>query len=100
VGGFVIGNGSLEAWIEILAASKGRKFVAQASFNWPDEMPSSAMGWASTGLSMGLFKMSMAIRPKMRQVDTKFIFGTDLMANEVSCVISKDYLLAALAEGN
>jgi hypothetical protein len=49
---------------------------------------------------MGLFKMSMAIRPKMRQVDTKFIFGTDLMANEVSCVISEDYLLAALAEGN
>lgn len=94
-----MGKGSLKACIEILAASKGRKFVPQASVNWPDEMPSSAMGWASTGLSMVLFKMSMAIKSKVRQFDTKFTFGTDLMANEVSRAIYEDYLPAALAEG-
>lgn len=98
-GAFAIGNGSLKACIEILAASKGRKFVAQASVNLPDQMPSSTIGWVSTGLSIGLSIMSMSLKSKVKRVDTKFIFGSDLMANEVSRAIYEDYLPAALAEG-
>jgi NADPH:quinone reductase-like Zn-dependent oxidoreductase len=37
-GAFAIDTGSLKACIEILAAPKGRKFVAQASIDLPGEM--------------------------------------------------------------
>ena len=53
-GAIAIGNDSLAACIDIVAASNGSKFVAQASVNQPDEMPSSTVGWVSTGLSVGL----------------------------------------------
>jgi NADPH:quinone reductase-like Zn-dependent oxidoreductase len=98
-GAISIGNGSLKPCIEILAASKGRKFVAQASVDIPAEMPSSTMGWVSTGLSMGWSNMSVAVKSRVKRVDTKFIFGSDLMANEVSRAIYEDYLPAALAQG-
>lgn len=98
-GAFAIGNGSIKACIEIIAASRGKKFVAQASVNLPDEMPSSTLGWVSTGMSIGMSNMSMLVKSKVNRVDTKFIFGSDLMANEVSRAIYEDYLPAALAEG-
>jgi NADPH:quinone reductase-like Zn-dependent oxidoreductase len=98
-GAFAIGNGSLKACIEIVAASKGRKFVAQASINLPDEIPSSAMGWMSAGLSIGMSSMSLTVKSKLKRVDSKFIFGSDLMANEVGRVIYEDFLPGALAEG-
>jgi hypothetical protein len=43
--------------------------------------------------------MSMLFKSKMKRVETKFIFGSDLMANEVSRAIYEDYLPAALAKG-
>lgn len=98
-GAIAIGKGSLKACIKILAASKGRKFVAQATVDFPEEMPSSTIGWVSAGMSVTWFSVSMALKSKVQRVGTKFIFGSDLMANEVSRAIYEDYLPAALAEG-
>jgi hypothetical protein len=50
-------------------------------------------------LSIGWFNISMWFKSKVKSVDTKFIFGSELMANEVSRVIHEDYLPTALAEG-
>ena len=97
-GAFAIGNGSLKTCIEILAASRGSKFIAQISVELPDRMPSSTMGWISTGMSMGWFSMSMFFKSKVKGVNVKFVSGGDL-ANEVSHAIYEDYMPTALAEG-
>ncbi len=41
----------------------------------------------------------MAVKSKVKRVDTKSIFGSSLVANEVSRAIYEDYLPAALAQG-
>lgn len=98
-GAISIGNGSLKPCIEILGASRGKKFVAQATVDMPDEMPTSTMGWVATGLNMVFSNASMSVKSRVNRVGTKFIFGTELMANEVSRAIYEDYLPAALAKG-
>jgi NADPH:quinone reductase-like Zn-dependent oxidoreductase len=98
-GAVAIGGGSAEACIDIIAASKGRKFVAQASVSLPEKMPSSMMEVISAVLSIVWFNVSIWFKSKAKRVGIKFIFGSDLMVNEVSRVIYEDYLPAALAEG-
>lgn len=98
-GAIAIGNGSLKPCIEIIAASKGKKFVARASHDAPTELPTSTLGWVSTGIGMGMTNLSMAVKSRVNSVDTKFIFGTDLHANDVGRAIYEDYLPAALAQG-
>ena len=98
-GAVAIGNGSVEACIDILAASKGKKFVAQASGPLPDEMPSGTLGMVSVGLTFIAFGASVWVKTKLKRVEAKFIFGSDLMANEVGRVIYEDFLPAALASG-
>jgi hypothetical protein len=56
------------------------------------------MGFVSFILSFLWFSVSVWFKSKVKRVGTKFIFGSDLMANEVSRVIYEDYLPAALAE--
>ncbi|CAO1604843.1 MAG: hypothetical protein LQ349_000481 [Xanthoria aureola] len=99
-GAIAIGNGSMEACIGITAASKGRKFVAQASVPWPEKMPTTTVGLLGVILTFVVSNISVWFRAKIRRVDTKFIFGSDLMANEVSRVIYEDFLPAALANGS
>lgn len=89
----------MEACIDIIAASKGTKFVSQASVPMPENIPSSTMGLVSAMLSILWFNISIWFKSRVKRVGTKFIFGSDLMVNEVSSVIYKDYLPAALAEG-
>ncbi|KAL8759481.1 MAG: hypothetical protein Q9184_003606 [Pyrenodesmia sp. 2 TL-2023] len=99
-GAVAIGNGSIEACIDIAAASKGRKFVAQASVPWPEKMPTTTMGIIGVLCSFVLSNISVWFKAKTKRVDTKFVFGSDLMANEVSRVIYEDFLPAALADGS
>ncbi|KAL8692800.1 MAG: hypothetical protein Q9218_002241 [Villophora microphyllina] len=99
VGAVAVGNGSIEKCIDIVAAAKGRKFVAQASVPWPETMPSSTMGTVALMFSFVWSNISVWLRSKLKRVETKFIFGSDLMVNEVSNVIYEDYLPAALADG-
>ncbi|KAL8698012.1 MAG: hypothetical protein Q9201_006803 [Fulgogasparrea decipioides] len=99
-GAIAIGNGSMEACIDIVAASKGRKFVAQASVPWPEQIPTTTMGTIGVIFSFVMSNISVWFKSKIKRVDTKFIFSSDLMANEVSRVIYKDFLPAALADGS
>lgn len=99
-GALAIGHGSVEACLSIVAASKGRKFVSQASapidiYNFP----SSVFGLIKTVVEMIWKSVTIAIRARTQGVGVKFIFGTDLMANEVGDAIYKDFLPAALAGG-
>jgi hypothetical protein len=64
----------------------------------PDEIPSGTIGWIFAGLSIGWSNLSMFFKSKVNRVGTKFIFGSDLMANEVSRAIYEGFLPAALAE--
>ena len=98
-GAIAIGNGSLKPCMDIIAASKGRKFVAQASVDLSGDLPSSIIGWIATGLSMAWFNVSIWFKSKIKGVDSKFIFGTDLVTNEVGRAIYENFLPAALAEG-
>ena len=99
-GAVAIGDGSVEACIQIVAAcTQGRKFVAQTSVPFPPTMPSGMLGMV--GLMFGLlwFNLSVWLKSKRKGVETKFVFGTDLMANEVGELIYKDFLPDALAKG-
>ncbi len=98
-GAMSIGTGSLVACIEVLGACKGRKFIAQASVDLPEEMPSSTLGWVSVGMGMTLSGITTSIKSMSNGVSKKFIFGSDLMANEVGKAIYEDFLPAALAQG-
>ncbi|KAK5107337.1 hypothetical protein LTR62_001353 [Meristemomyces frigidus] len=98
-GAFAVGNGSIKACIEILAASRGSKLIAQISVELPDRMPTSTLGWMLTGISMGWFSMSVSLKSKVKGVDIRFVSGGDIVATELSHAIYEDYMPAALAEG-
>lgn len=98
-GAIAIGDRSVETCIDIIAASKGKQFVAQASVPWPETIPSSTIGIIPVMFSIVSFNVSVFFKSKIKGVGTKFIFGSELMANELGRVIYEDYLPAALAEG-
>ena len=99
-GAIAIGDGSMEACIDIVAAAKGgKKFVAQTSVPLPSTMPSGILGMASIMFGLLWFNLSIWLKSKRKGVTTKFVFGSDLMANEVGEIIYKDFLPEALANG-
>ncbi|KAF2084024.1 zinc-binding oxidoreductase CipB [Saccharata proteae CBS 121410] len=97
-GAVAIGNGSTEACIQILSKAKGNKFVAQASFPWPEKMPTSPIGLIGLILSTLWWNLSIFFKGRTKRVQAKFIFGTTLMSNEVSRVIYEDFLPSALEQ--
>jgi NADPH:quinone reductase-like Zn-dependent oxidoreductase len=97
-GAIAIGNGSIEPCIDIIGASKGRKFIATASVTMPGGVPSNFLELLSTGGCMAWGGATNLLKCKLKHVDTKFIFGSDLMVNEVSHLIYEDFLPTALAE--
>lgn len=103
-GAISIGNGSTEACAEILAASKGNRFIAQASMTLPGPgltgtFPSSTLGWVSTGMYMVWSGAKNGLKDRTNGINKKFIFGTSLFFNEVGKKIYEDFLPAALAGG-
>ena len=100
VGAVAVGNSSTEACMEILAKSKGSKFVAQASFPWPEKTPSTTLGLVGAMLSLVWWNLSVLFKSKLKGVKAKFIFGSTLAQNEVSQAIYDDFLPQALAQGS
>lgn len=99
-GAVAIGDGSVEACIEIIAACKqGRKFVVQTSVPFPPTMPEGLLGMVGMLFGFLWFNFSVWTKSKRKGVATKFVFGSDLMANEVGELIYKDFLPGALANG-
>ena len=99
-GAIAIGDGSVEACIDIVAACRlGRKFVSQTSVPFPPTMPSSTLGMVGMMFGFLSFNLSVWLKAKRKGVQTKFVFGSDLMANEVGNLIYEDFLPDALAQG-
>jgi NADPH:quinone reductase-like Zn-dependent oxidoreductase len=103
VGALAIGAGSAAACIDIVGACNGNRFVALAtpptSFdNVPAGrgrlrhlLPAVARMLAGT--------MTQALKARRRGVRTRFIWDSDLIANEVGPMIFEAFLPAALVEG-
>jgi hypothetical protein len=95
-GAYAIGVGSLNACIDIVSKTKGKKFVAQVSHDVPLKdfptnllslmwtMGSSFVGWKLKGLTKG--------------VPYKFVWATEVMANKLGSEIYEKFLPTALAE--
>jgi len=100
VGAIAIGDGSLEACIPIIGASKGRKFIAQASVPQAKNLPPKGFELVRFIATFLWFNVSTSIRCKLSGVTAKFINGTDLVGNEVGAVIYEHFLPEVLASGN
>ena len=101
-GALAIGTGSAEACSDIVHACSGTKFVSTAST--PVSFESLPLRPGRGTLLPLLLRLvssnvSLQVRFRVRNIRTKFIFGTTLMDNEVSRVIYEDFLPGALAEG-
>jgi NADPH:quinone reductase-like Zn-dependent oxidoreductase len=98
-GAFAIGVGSLGSCIDVLGSCEGKRFVAQASADLPPSgFPSSLPKMIPFGIHMGTSMAGLWIKSKQKGVSSKFIWGSDLMANELGNAIYKDFLPSALAE--
>lgn len=98
VGAMAIGVGSLEACIDIVASVPGRSFVSQAS-NPLDmsDMPTGVAGIVGTLLKLLWWNISTALKAKIKGVSTKFIWGSDVINDQVGSAIYNDFLPEALA---
>ncbi|GKT93790.1 zinc-binding oxidoreductase [Colletotrichum tofieldiae] len=98
-GAIAIGANSLIPCINIVAASKGRKFVAQASVAGPGKPPTSMAGLVSMIWALTSETVTATVKGKLSGVRSKFIWGSDVMANEVGAAIYQDFLPGAMAQG-
>ncbi|KAK3367741.1 zinc-binding oxidoreductase CipB [Podospora didyma] len=103
VGAIAIGAGSLETCIEVVALAGGgggkKRFVAQASLDLEVPKDGGALGMVGALAGFVALSAKLAVKAKVKGVTTKFIWGSDLMANEVGKAIWTEFLPAALAEG-
>jgi NADPH:quinone reductase-like Zn-dependent oxidoreductase len=97
-GAIAIGDGSMEACIRIVAASSGRKFIAQASLPMPAQIPPTGLNMVSFVAGFLWSKVSTFLNCKVKGIDYKFIWGDDLMADEVGSAVYEHFLPGALAE--
>ncbi|WYZ35948.1 hypothetical protein EsH8_X_000595 [Colletotrichum jinshuiense] len=98
-GAFAIGSGSMIPCVDIVAAAKGRKFVAQASIAGASKPPANLAEVLPVGLAMLSENVVVTFKSKLGGVRRKFIWGSDLMANEVGTAVYQDFLPEALAHG-
>ncbi|KAI1210243.1 zinc-binding oxidoreductase CipB [Annulohypoxylon truncatum] len=101
-GAMAIGNGSLEACINILAAvpGNGRKFVAQTTVPInPAKMPKNVVKVMGVMLGFLWWNVKISLMSKFKGVETKFIWAPDVIADDVGKMIYQDFLPKALASG-
>jgi NADPH:quinone reductase-like Zn-dependent oxidoreductase len=104
VGALAIGQGSAAACFDIVGRCKGARFVAlttpPTSF---DNIPAGRgrlrrLAPAVARLVAG--NIALALRARRRGVRSKFIWGSDLIANEVGPMIFEAFLPTALAQAS
>ncbi|KAK3332645.1 zinc-binding dehydrogenase [Cercophora scortea] len=103
-GAIAVGSGSLEACVDIVGASEPppgqRKFVCQTSFFLPpSQMPGSLLGFTWLGLRLLRWNAAMFVKAKRNGVEFKFVWGGDLVEDEVGAAVYNRFLPAALAKG-
>ncbi|KAF6225178.1 hypothetical protein HO133_010375 [Letharia lupina] len=101
-GVLAIGNSGAESCIAVLEKCKGRKFVAMASFPWPETLPEGSgqtLAIISLMFSVVRWQILMWLKSKIKGIPTKFFIGETLQNNEVSHVVYENFLPQALTEG-
>lgn len=102
-GALAVGEGSADPCVAIVNASSGRKFVAIASapvsFKGVAQHPKDRLQLPRALARMGSGTAALKVKTRIKGIDTKFIFGSTLLGNEVSTVIYEDFLPDALAQG-
>jgi NADPH:quinone reductase-like Zn-dependent oxidoreductase len=102
-GALAIGIGSAAACIDIVGACQGNRFVAlatpPASFDAVPAGRGRLRHLVPAVARMLAGTMTQNLKARRRGVRTKFIWGSDLIANEVGPLIFEAFLPAALAEG-
>ncbi|MCJ1353006.1 MAG: hypothetical protein MMC33_002990 [Icmadophila ericetorum] len=101
-GAFALGNGSVQACVDIVGKSKGKKFVAFANYPSPEVPPQGALSTSeqiSFISSFLRFNTSVWLKSKTKGVGAKFIWGGALQDNELGGIIYNEFLPKALAEG-
>jgi NADPH:quinone reductase-like Zn-dependent oxidoreductase len=101
-GALAIGAGSAASCIDIVGACTGNRFVAlatpAASF---DDVPAGRgrlLRLAPAAARMIAGNIRLALKARLRGVRTKFVWGSDLIANEVGPMIFEAFLPTALAQ--
>lgn len=97
-GTIAIGDGSMEACVKVVGASPGVKFIAQASLPMPSQIPPTGFNMVSFIARFLWFKVSTFVNCKVKRIGYKFIWGDDVMANDVGRAVYEDFLPKALAE--
>ncbi len=103
VGALAIGAGSAAACIEIVGRSKGERFVAlatpAASFDHVPAGRGRLLRLAPAVAQMMAGNINLALKARRWGVRSKFIWGSDLIANAVGPMMFETFLPSALAEG-
>lgn len=101
-GAYALNNNGAESCMAVLEKCQGQKFIAMASFPWPEDFPG-GRGQTRAIISMMFsvleWQHSMWLKSKIKGTPVKFVIGDTLQDNEVSHVVYDDFLPQALAEG-
>jgi NADPH:quinone reductase-like Zn-dependent oxidoreductase len=97
-GAYSIGAGAADACRSILAASKGNKFIAMATYPVP-QVPVEIFVLPRTMFMFASWTIKNWILCHLMGVKSKYIFGFTLIDNGVGKMIYEEYLPKALAEG-
>ncbi|PCG94007.1 Alcohol dehydrogenase superfamily, zinc-type [Penicillium occitanis (nom. inval.)] len=90
---------SLGFCIDVLSKCRGRKFIAQVSFDWrPSGFPQGPLDWPFA-MRMGAYMVFLKSKAALKRLQVKFFWGTDNMANELGKAIYEDFLSQALRDG-
>ena len=97
-GAISIGPGSFAKCVDILSATKGSKFVAQATLDMAS-FPKGLLDYPGFIASMLGTVISGNVRQRRKGVTSKMINGSDLFDNEVGKAVYEDFLPQALEQG-
>ena len=97
-GALSIGRGAAEACSDVLASSKGKKFLSMVSYPAPEKEPTTLVGLRTAVFFMSWMARN-AIKSKARGISYKFVFGDTLITDGVGKAIYEIFLPTALEEG-
>lgn len=96
-GALTMGQGAVEACLDILPHCRGNKFIAMASYPVLSKPPTSLI-LLRTIFHFIRWNIATWFKCKARGINSKFIFGTTLVHNGVGKALYEDFLPYALAD--
>lgn len=97
-GALSIGRGAAEACSDVLASSKGNKFISMISYPTLEKEPKALVGLRTVVFFMS-WMATNALKSKVRGIRYKFVFGDTLVSDGIGKAIYEDFLPRALEEG-